>query len=159
MDRHWDHQLPGEVLGGQRHRTEVRGGRWRKLPPAADSNAGTDTGAQRDGNPDPGANSVGDAVDNTLAGAVADGNAKCDTDSDSGAKCGADPDTFGDSVAECGAVTKCDAKRNADAEGHAFDDGAGCFPDPNKGSGGRRAPRPAAAQAARWGAIGPYWGQ
>ena len=105
-------------------------------------------------------------------------NSDAEPDPDTDADAGTDP--VGDSVAECGAVTK----RNAVAEGHAFgvnthanpdgnpvaqpdsvgnaqcdtdtEDNAGRLPDPHAGSGGRVGPIPAAAQAARWGTAGPH---
>ena len=153
MDRQRNHHLPGTLLGRLRHRAEGRIRRWRKLPPEAGVVAITDS--------NPGANSVGDAVDNTLAGAVADGNAKCDTDSDSdsGTNTYTIAGTFGDADAQrdgnADSVGNSDTSSHTVAEGVAFGDGAGCLPDPHKGSGGRDTPQPAAAQAAGRG-IGPH---
>ena len=143
MDRQCNYHIPGTLLGHLRHRAEGRGWRWRKLPPEA---AGADTITERNADTD------------SNPGAHADPVSDPDT--------GADPDTIGDAVdnsvgnAQRNAITKCDGNADsvghADTEGNAFGDCAGRLPDPHAGSGGRVAPIPAAAQAARWD-TGSHW--
>ena len=159
MDRLRYHHFPGENLGHLRHRAEVRGRRWRKLPPetGADTRtyAGSKSGADAIGNPvaQPDghtvADTLGDSGGYTFADPVSD--TKCNADA------GANPD--GNPVAQrngnADSVGNSDTSSHTDAEGHAFDDGAGCLPDPHKGSGGRDTPQPAAAQAAG-GTARPY---
>ena len=135
MDGQRHGYVPGSLLGRLRHGAAAGGGRWRKLPPEA---AGADT----DSNPGAHADPVSDP------------------------DAGADPDTIGDAVdnsvgnAQRNAITKCDGNADsvghADTEGNAFGDCAGRLPDPHAGSGGRVAPIPAAAQAARWD-TGSHW--
>ena len=175
MDRQCNYHIPGTLLGHLRHRAEGRGWRWRKLPPEAgtDPVGNSDTGAQRDSDAgavtqrdtEPNSNtgaepdSVGDAV--TECGAVADTGVNSDAQRDG------NPVAVGHTVAEShafGVNTRANPDGNPvaqpDSVGNAqcdtdTEDCAGRLPDPNKGSGGRRAPRPAAAQAAGRGA-GPH---
>lgn len=131
MDRQCDYHIPGSLLGCLRHRAEGRIRRWRKLPPEAGAVTVADTGVNSDADPEP--DSVGDAVTGAVAVAVAD------TDSNPGAN------SVGVANAQCdtdsGAVADTNAKCDTDSDTIGV-------ADPNKGSGGRRAPRPAAAQAA-----------
>lgn len=132
MDGQPDRYLPGEILGRQRDGSSRRIRRWRQLPPAADSNAGTNPGAQRDSD----------------AGAVT----KCDTDTlgDSGVY------TFADPVGD----PKCNPDAGADPvaqrDGNPVGVGASRLADPHKGPGGRVTASPPVAAQAAGGTARPY---
>ena len=159
MDGQRHGYVPGSLLGRLRHGAAAGGGRWRKLPPeAAGADTITERNADTDSNPGAHADPVSDPDTDSNPGAHADPVSDPDA--------GADPDTIGDAVdnsvgnAQRNAITKCDGNADsvghADTEGNAFGDCAGRFPDPHAGSGGRVAPIPAAAQAARWD-TGSHW--
>ena len=157
MDRQCDYHIPGSLLGCLRHRAEGRIRRWRKLPPEAGAVTVADTGVNSDADPEP--DSVGDAV--TGADAITEHNTDPGAEPDSGTVAKRNAGTVADAqrVSNGHADTESVAQRDgnpvavghADTEGNAFGDCAGRLPDPHAGSGGRVAPRPAAARAARWG--------
>ena len=143
MDRLRYHHFPGENLGHLRHRAEVRGRRWRKLPPET----GADTRTYAD------SKSGADAIGNPVA--QPDGHTVADTLGDSGGYTFADPVSDTKCNADAGANPDGNpvAQRNGNpnTEGHAFGASARSLSDPYAGSGGRDSPS-AAAQAAGRGA-------
>lgn len=152
MDRQCNYHIPGTLLGHLRHRAEGRGWRWRKLPHQA--GAGSDTGADSRTNPE------SDSGTNSRADTETNPGAYTESGADSNSYPGADTDTFGDAKRNADANSVTIAQRDSDtdavakrdgnpiAKGNAFGASTSRLADPHKGSGGRHAALPAAAQAA-----------
>lgn len=138
MDGQRHGYVPGSLLGRLRHGAAAGGGRWRKLPPEAGAVAVADTGVNSDADPEPDSGTVAKCNAGTVADAQRVSNGHADTESV--AQRDGNPVAVG----------------HTDTEGNAFGDCAGRLPDPHAGSGGRVAPIPAAAQAARWD-TGSHW--